>query len=133
VDLVLAPSEFVRQGMVALGANPERIKLVPYGLPETWYGVPSRPVPGRVLFVGSVGLRKGNHYLAQACKLLRERGVPAEFRVVGRYDAQEVASPLFAGPEYVGLVPRSQVQKEFSEADVFAFPTIAEGFALVHL
>ena len=81
-DVVLAPSDFVREGMIVLGADPTRIKLVPYGLPERWYGAPARPIPGRVLFVGSVGLRKGNHYLASACALLRERGVNADFRVV---------------------------------------------------
>lgn len=132
-DVVLAPSEFVREAMIALGADPSRVKLVPYGLPERWYGAPSEPIPGRVLFVGSVGLRKGNHYLAQACALLKERGVKADFRVVGRYDPRTVATPLFAGPNYVGLVGRDQIHHEFAQADVFAFPTIAEGFALVHL
>lgn len=133
-DLVLAPSEFVRQGMIALGADPERIGLVPYGLPEHWYTDDvAEPVPGRILFVGGVGLRKGNHYLAAACRILRDRGVDAEVRVVGPHDSKEIATPIFAGPEYVGQVPRSQVREEFMRADVFAFPTLAEGFALAHL
>ncbi|HEX2660069.1 MAG TPA: glycosyltransferase family 4 protein [Polyangia bacterium] len=132
-DLVLAPSEFVREGIISLGADPARVKLVPYGLPERWYGMPAQPIPGRVLFVGTVGLRKGSHYLAEAFALLRQRGVNADFRVVGRYNPATVATPLFAGPDYVGLVGRDQIQREFAQADVFAFPTIAEGFALVHL
>jgi len=40
---------------------------------------------------------------------------------------------LFQGPTYVGQVPRSQVREEFLRADVFAFPTLVEGFALSHL
>lgn len=132
-DLVLAPSPFVREGMIELGADPDRIGLVPYGLPEHWFGGPTQPVTGRVLFVGSVGLRKGSHYLAEACRILRRRGSSIEFRVVGAYNPQEIASPLFEGPVYVGQVPRNQVRKEFEQADVFAFPTLAEGFALVHL
>jgi glycosyltransferase involved in cell wall biosynthesis len=133
-DLVLVPSEFVRQGMLELGASGDNIALVPYGLSESWF-MPrqSQPIPGRVLFVGGVGLRKGNHYLAEACRILRSRGVDAEFRVIGRYDAHEVAAAPFVGPSYVGAVPRSDMQAEFQQADVFAFPTLAEGFALAHL
>jgi glycosyltransferase involved in cell wall biosynthesis len=40
---------------------------------------------------------------------------------------------LFAGPTYLGQVPRSQVREEFRRADVFVLPTLAEGMALVHL
>jgi hypothetical protein len=132
-DVSLAASEFVREGMVRLGAPAARVALVPYGLPEHWYGAPGNPVPGRVLFVGSVGLRKGNHYLAQAFRILKDRGVDCQFRAVGPYDGRTVGSPIFAGPEYVGQVPREQVREEFARADVFAFPTVAEGFALVSL
>ena len=133
-DVVLAPSEFVKDGLVDLGAPADKISLVPYGLPDDWFRpVEMKPVPGRVLFVGGVSLRKGNHYLAEACRILADRGVTAEFRVVGGYDPRTIATPLFQGPHYVGQVPRAQVHDEFLSADVFAFPTLAEGFALSHL
>jgi glycosyltransferase involved in cell wall biosynthesis len=133
-DIVLAPSDFVRDAMIELGADPHRVRLVPYGLSENWFTRPPRqPQAGRVLFVGGVGLRKGNHILAAATRLLQQRGVPVEVRVVGPYDPKMIAAPLFAGPTYVGQVPRSEVREEFLQADVFAFPTLAEGFALAHL
>jgi len=133
-DRVLVPSEFVREGMLELGASGDNIALVPYGLSESWYDLPpASPVPGRILFVGGVGLRKGNQYLAQACRILAARGVQAQFRVVGPHDAQVTAAAPFVGPTYVGVVPRSEVRAEFLQADVFAFPTLAEGLALAHL
>ena len=133
-DLVLVPSQFVRQGLLALGASGHNVALVPYGLPESWYAPDqARPRVGRVLFVGGVGLRKGNHYLAEACRILHGRGVPVEFRVVGPHDGVAPTAAPFAGPDYVGAVPRSEVRGEFLQADVFAFPTLAEGFALAHL
>jgi glycosyltransferase involved in cell wall biosynthesis len=120
--------------MLELGARPENIALVPYGLPEHWFGaLEAKPVPGRVLFVGGVGLRKGNQYLAEAGRILAARGVSVDLRVVGPYDAKQIASAPFSGPTYAGQVPRSQVREEFLRADVFAFPTLAEGFALAHL
>jgi glycosyltransferase involved in cell wall biosynthesis len=42
-------------------------------------------------------------------------------------------SPLFEGPTYIGQVPRVQVREEFAQGDVFAFPTLSEGFGLAHL
>lgn len=132
-NVVLAPSAFVRDSMVRLGCDPRRIALVPYGLSEDWFDTPAQPKPGRVLFVGNVGLLKGAHYLAEAQRLLRERGVAAEFRVVGPMRPYVADAPLFQGPEYIGQVPRAQVRTEFAAADVFALPTVSDGFGLVHL
>jgi len=133
-DLVVVPSEFVRSGLLELGARSDNIALVPYGLADSWYApVETRPTEGRVLFVGGVGLRKGNHYLAEACRILTSRGVNAQFRVVGPFDPNETMAAPFLGPTYVGTVPRDDVRAEFLQADVFAFPTLAEGFALAHL
>jgi len=64
---------------------------------------------------------------------LRERGVPHETRIVGPFDPSAIARTEFAGLSYMGQVPRSLVQDEFLSADLFVFPTLAEGFALVHL
>ena len=131
-DQVLVPSEYCLQSSIALGCDPAKISVVPYGIPEHWFDLQPDPQPGRLLFVGQVGLRKGNHVLAEACRILQSRGVAFECRVAGPPQV-EVTLPLFEGPTYLGQVPRSQVQEEFSRADVFVLPTLAEGMALVHL
>ena len=132
-DLILVPSEFVRRAVLELGGDPERIATVPYGLDESWLDQIGEPVPGRVLFVGSVGLRKGSHYLAAASRILERRRVACEVRVVGPYQSDAVSHPAFNGPTYVGQVPRSRVMAEFRRADVFVLPTLCDSFALVHL
>jgi glycosyltransferase involved in cell wall biosynthesis len=132
-DLILVPSEFVRRSVLGLGADPRRIATVPYGLAERWFGRLSQPVPGRVLFVGSVGLRKGNHYLAAATRILERRRVACDVRVVGPYCPKAISHPAFHGPTYVGQVPRSRVMDEFRRADVFVLPTLCEGMATAHL
>ena len=131
-DQVLVPSDYCRQSSIALGCEPAKISLVPYGIPEHWFDLAPAPQPGRILFVGQVGLRKGNHVLAEACRLLQSRGVSFECRVSGPPQV-DVAHPLFAGPTYLGQVPRSQVREEFRRADIFVLPTLSEGMALVHL
>jgi glycosyltransferase involved in cell wall biosynthesis len=131
-DQVLVPSDYCLQSSIALGCDPAKLALVPYGIPEYWFDLQPEPQPGRLLFVGQVGLRKGNHVLAEACRILQSRGVAFECRVVGP-PLVDVTHPLFAGPTYLGQVPRSQVQEEFRRADIFVLPTLAEGMALVHL
>jgi len=132
-DLVVAPSKFVRDSMVRLGHDPARITIVPYGLPEDWFETPASPKEGRVLFVGNVCLGKGTHYLAEARRILVDRGLAPEFRVVGPMRPYVPHTPLFQGPHYVGQVPRTIVREEFAQADIVAFPTVSESFGLVHL
>lgn len=132
-DLILVPSEFVHRSVIALGADPTKVEIVPYGIEQRWLDAIPSPIPGRVLFVGSVGLLKGTHYLAAALRLLRDRKIDCDVRVVGAVDKHLAASPLFEGPDYVGQVPRASVQREFLSADVFVLPTLSEGFGLAHL
>ena len=132
-DLILVPSDFAHRAVLALGADPSRIETVPYGLDGYWLDRVGDPIRGRVLFVGTVGLRKGNHYLAEATRILQQRRVPCEVRVVGPHGREVITHPAFRGPSYVGQVPRARVVDEFLRADVFVLPTLCEGMARVHL
>ncbi|MCT0229497.1 glycosyltransferase family 4 protein [Synechococcus sp. CS-1324] len=131
-DQVLVPSSYCLDSCIALGCDPAKLSLVPYGIPEHWFELEAEPEPGRILFVGQVGLRKGNHVLAEACRELRRRGVAFDCRVAGP-PLVDVSLPLFEGPTYLGQVPRRQIREEFRRADLFVLPTLAEGMALVHL
>jgi len=132
-DLVLVPSEFVKQAVAALIDDPGKIHLVPFGIDEAWLEIEPRPKVGRVLCVGAVSLLKGTHYLAAACRELRRRGVKFECRVVGPADKKLLANPLFDGPTYVGQVPRTEIAAEYLTADIFVLPTVCDSFALVQL
>jgi len=133
-DLILAPSEFARAGVRALGADPSKIVVVPYGLDFRRFDLKNaRPQPGRVLTVGEVSLRKGTHYLSQAVQILRNRGHKFDFRVAGALSPRIEDAKAFAGPTYLGAVPRPSMAQEFMSADVFVLPTLAEGSALAHV
>jgi glycosyltransferase involved in cell wall biosynthesis len=132
-QLLLAPSEFVREGMIRMGADQDKIAIVEYGLPKEWLDTVSEPVRGRVLYAGTVGLRKGAHYLAHAKRMLDAKGIQTEVRIVGPVHSSIVEHPAFQGPIYCGQVPRTRMAEEFRRADVFVLPTISDSFALVHL
>jgi glycosyltransferase involved in cell wall biosynthesis len=71
--------------------------------------------------------------LATAARILAQRKVSCDIRVVGPATKYQTRDPLFRGPEYIGQVPRVSVQSEFLAADVFVLPTLSDGFALAHL
>ena len=131
-DQVLVPSQFCFDTATDLGCDPTKITLVPYGISEDWFDLELAPEPGRILSVGRPSLLKGTHVLAEACRLLKSRGVPFECRVVGPLEV-DVSHSLFEGPSYLGQVPRTQVGEEFRRADIFVLPTLADSFGLVHL
>lgn len=132
-DAVVCASDFVRDDIRAVGSEVGNVHVVPYGIEEGWLAAPSSPVPGQVLFVGTIGLRKGVHHLAEATRSLRARGVRCDVRVIGPMTAGHARHPMFSGPEYLGQVPRSEIRRHFANADVFVLPTLAESFGLVHL
>ena len=133
-DLILVPSDFAGAAVADLKAAPEKIKKIPYGLRIDKFATQtSNPELGRVLFVGSVGLRKGVQYLAAATRLLNKRAIKVDVRVVGPVSKHIVNHDVFAGPSYIGQIPRSELKIEYARADVFVLPTVCDSFALVHL
>lgn len=130
-DFAVCPSERVQADLVEnFGFGPERAAVVPYGIDESWFGLESRPVIGRILFVGTAGLRKGIHYLAMAAEELHTRGRGYVFQVAG-----DVAPQLLERPEcrhlvFLGRLDQTALREQYATADVFVLPSLAEGSAL---
>lgn len=131
-DLIVCPSEFVRDGVAAVGGPVERCVVVPYGVdrrfgPAARGATPRRPL--RVLTVGAVGLRKGSPYVLEAARRLRGT---AEFRLVGPIALEpELRRELAAALDLAGTVPRAEVADHYAWADVFLLPSVCEGSATV--
>jgi glycosyltransferase involved in cell wall biosynthesis len=134
-DLIVCASEFVREGLVACGADPAKCVVVPYGVESEDGGAATRGTRAgdrrelAVLFVGAVGLRKGIPYLFAAMRELR--GQPIRCRVVGgsSLDRKFLARECPENVELVGAVPRSAMSGEYARADVFCLPSLCEGSA----
>lgn len=132
-DLIVCPSTFVRDRIVASGGPGERCVVVPYGVDAArpLGSLPPRPERRRlrVLTVGAVGLRKGSPYILEAARRLRDI---AEFRLVGPvYAARSCARQLADALELTGAVSRIEVQRHYAWADVFLLPSVCEGSATV--
>ena len=131
----LAASSFTRNSLVEHGAPPESITVIPYGVDLRRFHPGSRGTPGaplRLLFVGRINQRKGIQYLLEALRMLD--GEDVELTVCGRVvDDLE----LFRGfGERVRVRPSvsgAELVRAYQEADLFCFPSVAEGFGQVLL
>jgi glycosyltransferase involved in cell wall biosynthesis len=145
-DVIVVNSEWSREAIIAEGANPAKIEILPLAYeindeklkaesrdlqPSTFNPQPST-TPLRVLWLGQVNVRKGIHYLMQAAKLLANE--PVRFDVVGsigilpRAVASAPRKMTFHGP-----VSRSGAAEWYRKADLFVLPTLSDGFALTQL
>jgi glycosyltransferase involved in cell wall biosynthesis len=133
-DYVLIPSDFVRQTFLTQGVAEEKLIQIPFGVDVNRFRPAAqerRSGPFRVLFVGQVNVGKGVLYLLDAWQQLCWRG--AELWMVGR--AAPEARPLLAryadspGVRFLGHV--ADPVSVYQQADLFVFPSLHEGSALV--
>lgn len=135
-DTIVCPSDYVAQSLRDEGVDPARLAVVPYGVPLP----PAAPGAGpgatghrrrlRILFVGTVELRKGVHYLRDALATLPRDAYEA--RIVGSVRLSDAGrARLSEVAEVVGRVPRPDMAGQFAWADVFVLPSLCEGSATV--
>ena len=129
-DWLVAPSQAVKDDLVQnFGVSAERCRIVPYGVGNEWFEVRNKPILGRVLFVGTAGLRKGIHVFAQAANQL-DKG-PYTYLVAGGVSDCICTHPLMSKLTFLGRIPRLDILREYEVADVFVLPSLAEGSAEV--
>ena len=87
--------------------------------------------PLRVLFVGTLCFRKG---MLDMASILRGRGSQRfRFRFVGPVskEAREFVRDLDSRAEFIPKQPQHELSASYAWGDLFAFPTIEDGFAVV--
>lgn len=129
-DIVLAPSEFVRQTIEAF--VPKQTVVAPYGIDcDYWQPAPTaRNGPLVFLAAGQLALRKGTPVLLEAW---RRAGIgDAILRLIGTWQlADGKRRELPDGCEHIGPVSKDELLRQYHSADVFVLPTFFEGRALV--
>jgi alpha-maltose-1-phosphate synthase len=136
-DWILAPSDYVRESLLSLGVAPGRIVKLPYGVDTARFTPPDRiPAEGgtdgplRLLFVGRLSQRKGIKYLLEAVKRLALPGL--ELTLIGAIAGSGSGLKSYAGLfRHIPYVPNSEIQRYYRQADLFVFPSLHEGSALV--
>lgn len=139
-DYFLVNSDFVKETFIHFGYDPERIFVLYTGIDDQLMAsVPPRrfdrpaDLPLRIMFAGDLGERKGGRILLET--LLRIRDMPWKFEAVGTIapELRQDYAHLFADGRVTvtGFLSRAELGARMSMADVFVFPSLAEGSARV--
>jgi glycosyltransferase involved in cell wall biosynthesis len=136
-DIIMVNSQWTANLIVADGADKSKIEIIPLAYDAS--SIVERPKklrlpeePLRVLWLGTVCLRKGIHYLLEAAKQLE--GEHVEFSIVGPIQIKrEILSKSPANIKWMGPAARSEAPAYFASADLFILPTISDGFAITQL
>lgn len=135
-DLIVTGSSHAARSFLAQGVVADKVVVNPYGVDLSHFHPSAAPRSHgnlRVLFVGSVGVRKGVPWLVEAMAALPK---PWQLHLVGPVEPGFDAVLRRLNLERVvlrGPLPGSALPDEFRAADIFCLPSVEEGFGMVIL
>jgi glycosyltransferase involved in cell wall biosynthesis len=131
-DLLLVNSDFVKKTFVGQGYPAQKIRVAYLGVREAFFDLKRdyrMDGPVHILFTGNFDIRKGVRLLLEAIRSCRRLGLDVRLELMGNLD--NGAACLQAGDEvffsHTPFAPLQQVAAAFARADLFVFPTFAEG------
>jgi len=131
-DYIEVPSDFVEKSFIEEGVPREKLIKIPFGVDLNKYSGKKNKKDGkfRAVFVGSVMIRKGIQYLLQAWDELKLEN--SELIIVGNIcsDAKKIVEK-YKGNKTIKFTGFDDPKKYYAISDVFVFPSIEEGSALV--
>ena len=137
-SVIITVSGTMKKEIVAeLGANADRVKVVPNGVDWERFLEPG-PLPEGfperyLLFVGTLEPRKNLRNVLAAYSLLRrDMNDPPDLVIVGGRGWRESGMPeeLSEGVHVPGYVEHSQLTAIYAHAQALVFPSLYEGFGL---
>lgn len=133
-DLVLCPSNFVRDTMVMNGIPEQKCMVQPFGVDNSLFQ-PRETVPAKPRFVcvGTICVRKGHQYLFRAFELVKRQLPQAELICVGTYKTDfRKERPNWEG-SFIQIphLHHNDLAKLLPTCTAFVLPSQEEGFARV--
>jgi starch synthase len=130
-DTVIVPSTFVKNTLEMFPGK-KKIVVNPFGVPANVSApraLTDRDKPLRVLYVGSLTQRKGIAYLFEA---IEKAGKAVTLTIIGRKVGQsDLLDKACLTHRWVSSLPHHEILAEMRQHDVFVFPSLFEGLALV--
>ena len=133
-DVVLCPSRFVYDTMLANGIPAEKCFINPFGS-DTALFKPRTAMPAvpRIICVGTICLRKGHQYLFRAFERVKQEFPAGELVCVGGYKHDfRMERPKWEGTfTHYPHLPHSELAKLLQTCTAFVLASVEEGFARV--
>ena len=132
-DCVIVPSEHIADTLTRYGARRDRLRVIPYAADcRRFHPVVhnSDDSACTFLFAGGVTQRKGIKYLLEAWSRIRRPGW--RLQLLGPLPAERSPlEPFLEMVEPLGRVSHAEMPALMARADVFVFPSLFEGSAVV--
>ncbi|MEN6450526.1 MAG: glycosyltransferase [Thermoguttaceae bacterium] len=140
---IIAVSEAMGEHIVGQGLDPDRVTVVPNGVPQL-ESLPARPRPAGSWTLGMVALfrpRKGVEVLLEAIALLHRYGLPVQLNAVGQFESPRYEAEIKTLVDRLNLNERihwtgfrHDVAAELRRMDLLALPSLfGEGLPMVVL
>ena len=133
-DVILCPSLFVRDSMLANGVPAEKCFINPFGADVSLFK-PRKTIPAlpRFIAVGTICLRKGHQYLFRAFAQVKKQLPAAELICVGEVKTDfRKEWPRWRGSfTHIPHLSHSELASLLQTCTAFVFPSQEEGFARV--
>lgn len=134
-DAVAVGSTFAAKSFGRYGVPEKKIKIIPYGVDLTEFKKVKKEDPTfRLIFVGTLALHKGVHYLLQA---FHELNLPkSELWLIGPLGNEMIPFlKKYKDDKIVRLGPftQSDLYRYYSQGSVFCLPSLTEGMGMVLL
>ena len=133
-DYICIPSFFVKKTFLEYGVSENKLIQIPYGVDlSNFRQIPKNDNIFRIIFTGTICIRKGVQYLLQAFKELNLKN--SELVLIGNIsdDIKNVLSKYNDLNVKIKYTPHFELYKEYSQGSIFVLPSIEEGLARVIL
>src|ERR1035437_3762588 len=131
-DVILCPSVFVRDSMLANGIPAEKCFINPFGADVSLFK-PRATIPAtpRFIAVGTICVRKGHQYLFRAFEEVKKQLPASELICVGDLKTDfRKEWPWWRGSfTHIPHLPHSELASLLQTCTAFVFPSQEEGFA----
>ena len=132
-DLILVPSDHIAERLAQSGIPPYKLRVIPYAADCNRF----RPQAQKLhtasctfLFAGGITQRKGIRYLLTAWERIRRPDW--NLQLLGPLPRNlEPLAPSLAHVQVLGRVSHAEMPSYMAAADVFVFPSLFEGSAVV--
>jgi alpha-maltose-1-phosphate synthase len=132
-DRVLVPSQHIAETLVRYGTPSSKVRVIPYAADCQRFRPPVSKYHGSdctFLFAGGISLRKGIKYLLEAWRRIHRPGW--RLQLLGPLPVNlDPLKPYLDLIEPLGRVSQSEMPARMASADVFVFPSLFEGSAVV--
>ena len=132
-DVILVPSDHIAETLARHGTPGERIHVIPYAADTRRFAPLADKRHGAsctFLFAGGITQRKGIKYLLEAWRQVRRPGW--KLQLLGALPSDPGPLVDYLGEvEHLGRMAHSEMPAKMAAADVFVFPSLFEGSAVV--